>query len=400
MADVELTEPQRDLLERVYQWRVTHQRWPSMTEMALPMDREGLDLEAIVDEIPEEALLRPRFVGARGNGTLSLTFEGLLAIPSGREDVALLAHGIRTLYELSMSLPPETLTDQNPATIKAGEVREQLERNGQKVDDDALRKLFWLLNDYGRVLRGGGSDASGLDWSVMPDMWELRRYRNVTTVDDFLKERQAELERQRQQLATPFRATDVSGTETTQAPVEVQEAEAAAQPSGLVLQEPPVPSNQVEPAPTPFVDERYVFVLMPFRAEWSDRTYGWMVEVFKELSANYPGLHWRRADELIRQGQIAQQIRSEIVRAKIIVADITGSNPNVLYELGFADGKEKDPIILNQDPEASPFDLAAQRQLKYGVDNEHHFRENFKKWMRMALGSPDPPSFAPPLNDD
>jgi len=55
------------------------------------------------------------------------------------------------------------------------------------------------------------------------------------------------------------------------------------------------------------------------------------------------------------------------------MADVTGKNPNVFYELGIAHTVGKDAIILTQSEDDIPFDLRHLRHLTY-VDNQEGWR--------------------------
>jgi len=50
-----------------------------------------------------------------------------------------------------------------------------------------------------------------------------------------------------------------------------------------------------------------------------------------------------------------------------IITDITGNNPNVIFELGWALAKGKTPIIIRQkdDNQPVPFDIQNYRHIKY-----------------------------------
>ncbi|HEY5455430.1 MAG TPA: nucleoside 2-deoxyribosyltransferase, partial [Acidothermaceae bacterium] len=90
-----------------------------------------------------------------------------------------------------------------------------------------------------------------------------------------------------------------------------------------------------------------------------------------------------RADEISKPGKITDQIIQAIRNADVVVADITGNNPNVMWELGFAHALEKMPVILNQAIAEAPFDLHDWRQVVYSrtpVDSDElkiatHIRE-------------------------
>jgi len=54
---------------------------------------------------------------------------------------------------------------------------------------------------------------------------------------------------------------------------------------------------------------------------------------------------------------IMQQIWVYILNARVLIAELTGKNPNVFYELGLAHAQGKDVILLTQSINDVPFDL-------------------------------------------
>jgi nucleoside 2-deoxyribosyltransferase len=63
-------------------------------------------------------------------------------------------------------------------------------------------------------------------------------------------------------------------------------------------------------------------------------------------------------------GNIMDQVWQGIRGADVVVADVTGSNPNVFYEIGLAHALGKEVILISQDAEA-PFDIRASRRIHY-----------------------------------
>jgi len=96
----------------------------------------------------------------------------------------------------------------------------------------------------------------------------------------------------------------------------------------------------------------FVFVLMPFSNEFHD-VYNLGIKVAAEASETY----CERVDEQVYDGTILQRIYNQIRTADIIVADMTGRNANVFYEVGYAHALDKKVILLTKDPEDIPFDL-------------------------------------------
>jgi hypothetical protein len=107
-----------------------------------------------------------------------------------------------------------------------------------------------------------------------------------------------------------------------------------------------------------------VFVIMPFREQWSASTYEMIRRAIDSIGLPYE-IDVKRADDIRAPGRITDQIMQEINSADVVVADITKQNPNVMWELGYAYALGKPTIILNQNIERSPFDLADHRQIVY-----------------------------------
>lgn len=110
------------------------------------------------------------------------------------------------------------------------------------------------------------------------------------------------------------------------------------------------------------VEADSVFVLMPYKPKsLFDRVYGTIRVVCSGL-----GLESWRADRDIQTGKIMESIWKRIDTSKIIVADLTGKNPNVMYELGLAHGIRNDVILITQDdPGTLPFDIKGVRVSQY-----------------------------------
>jgi hypothetical protein len=107
------------------------------------------------------------------------------------------------------------------------------------------------------------------------------------------------------------------------------------------------------------VDPKIVFVLMPFDSDL-DPVYQVIVD-----AACSTGLIISRADKLTETGSIIDQIFEAIARSGLIVADLTGRNQNVIYELGIAGAMGKETVLLAQGTKDVPFDIRSQRVLTY-----------------------------------
>jgi nucleoside 2-deoxyribosyltransferase len=124
---------------------------------------------------------------------------------------------------------------------------------------------------------------------------------------------------------------------------------------------------------------------MPFNEPWSDGTYSLIRRAVRQIDAPEDALRLYRADEIAEPGQITQQVRDAIGSAHVVIADITHVNPNVMWELGYADGLGKTLVILNQDPGSSPFDMVDRRQVAYRTSPTDTDEENLTRHLIEAL---------------
>jgi hypothetical protein len=107
-------------------------------------------------------------------------------------------------------------------------------------------------------------------------------------------------------------------------------------------------------------DPNLCFVLMPFLGE-VEPIYTDHIKPLVESE----GISCQRADEMVGTNLITYDIWEKINRARFIVADLTGKNPNVFYEVGLAHALGKEVILITQSMDDVPFDLKALRCLVY-----------------------------------
>lgn len=103
------------------------------------------------------------------------------------------------------------------------------------------------------------------------------------------------------------------------------------------------------------VDLKQVIVLTPFSSEF-DEAYRVVAEVCTRA-----GFKCIRGDEEYAAGEVFSHIIRQIVKSRLVVANISGRNPNVYYELGVAHGIDKPTVLLSNDITEVPFDLKTKR---------------------------------------
>jgi hypothetical protein len=77
-----------------------------------------------------------------------------------------------------------------------------------------------------------------------------------------------------------------------------------------------------------------------------------------------------RADKENRPGDIISQVIEAVAEADFVIADLTGRNSNVFYELGVRHALRNNTILIAQDIDDIPFDLRGQRTICYRYDPE------------------------------
>lgn len=103
-----------------------------------------------------------------------------------------------------------------------------------------------------------------------------------------------------------------------------------------------------------------VFVIMPFDDDEKS-----LCEEFKERFKEKYDVY--NAGDLENQQNILKDIVVGISQSDVIIADLTGLNANVFYELGLAHALSKKVIIITQDIAELPFDIKSYRVIQYSL---------------------------------
>ena len=104
----------------------------------------------------------------------------------------------------------------------------------------------------------------------------------------------------------------------------------------------------------------FVFVLIPFDKKFED--------IYKfgiKGAANEVDAYAERLDEQIFTEGMLDRIFNQISKADVVVADMTGRNPNVFYEVGYAHALDKIVLLLTQNSDDIPFDLKHRQHIVY-----------------------------------
>lgn len=91
---------------------------------------------------------------------------------------------------------------------------------------------------------------------------------------------------------------------------------------------------------------------MPFAPEFDD-----VYKLGIRPACERAGAYAERIDEQLFAESILDRIYNQISKADLIVADLTGRNSNVFYEVGYAHALGKNVVLLTRNAEDIPFDL-------------------------------------------
>ena len=122
---------------------------------------------------------------------------------------------------------------------------------------------------------------------------------------------------------------------------------------------------------------------MPFAPELKPIYDDHIVPVVNQL-----GRKASRGDDFFGTGAVMSEIWNAIFASQIVIADCTGRNPNVFYEIGVAHTVGKPVILLTQIVEDVPFDLRHIRFIKYELTRRgmQKFEEDLLATLRDEIG--------------
>lgn len=130
---------------------------------------------------------------------------------------------------------------------------------------------------------------------------------------------------------------------------------------------------------------KHCFVLMPFKEDFNNP---WEFAIKPAAEEN--GLEpFRVDDKQMAGGIITKDITRSIIKAELIIAEMTGQNPNVLYELGLAHSAKKRVIMITQKESDIPFDIKNIRYILYDVNHLKELHLNLSHAISVVMSNPN-----------
>jgi len=134
--------------------------------------------------------------------------------------------------------------------------------------------------------------------------------------------------------------------------------------------------NLTTPSP-----KKRVFASMPFARQYDDT---FLVAI--QPAALALGAVAERVDHNGQAGNVVSQIQAMIKAAKVIVADLSESRPNVLHEVGYAEALGKNIIQICCTPtSALPFNIRNNQTFQYSIGQTTKLRRKLENELQKVM---------------
>ena len=114
---------------------------------------------------------------------------------------------------------------------------------------------------------------------------------------------------------------------------------------------------------------RHCFVIMPFGASGTREKshYDQVYEHVIERALNGIGIQCTTANRMGISAEMTEEVRRQLRDSDLVVADLSDSNPNVFYELGYRHALGKPFIVVCDDTTRVPFSVRTWSMIEYSL---------------------------------
>jgi hypothetical protein len=135
-------------------------------------------------------------------------------------------------------------------------------------------------------------------------------------------------------------------------------------------------------APKEYRPRPYLFAAMPFDPGYDDVYFVAMVPACDKC-----GLDCIRVDHEEFIGDISDRIHQRIANSIGVIADLSESNPNVLYEVGYARGRRLDVVPISRSSfQELPFDVRGWNTIEYRPGRTHTLQRHLAERIQAVFG--------------
>ena len=136
-----------------------------------------------------------------------------------------------------------------------------------------------------------------------------------------------------------------------------------------------------EPPSVSTIPDVKVFAAMPFDPKYDDTFI-----VAMEPACFDVGAECIRVDRESYAGDILSEIKNQIANSHAVIADLSESNPNVFFEIGFADGLDIPVVQICSTPVGElPFDVRNNLTLNYVLGQTSRLRTDLAEILKSIL---------------
>jgi len=127
--------------------------------------------------------------------------------------------------------------------------------------------------------------------------------------------------------------------------------------------------------------QRRCFVIMPFTEE----LHYFYLYLQRHIEEKH-GVQCQRGDADVLTVPLLDKIRAYVENADVLIADCSGRNPNVFYELGMAHALGKKVILITKDPvEGAPTDIRHFEFIRYELGKHREFLDQLDRALRAVF---------------
>jgi hypothetical protein len=124
-------------------------------------------------------------------------------------------------------------------------------------------------------------------------------------------------------------------------------------------------------------------VFMPFASEFDRVFAATRAAAANALPDEQIDCTWLK--DALAAGRITDDLLNGIQHSTFCIADMSGNNPNVMWETGYAMALGKPTILIGQSIETLPFDLKVHRVLPYSLNKLEDLTVNLSKAVQATL---------------
>ncbi|MDI9585491.1 MAG: hypothetical protein QM473_14805, partial [Acidobacteriota bacterium] len=134
----------------------------------------------------------------------------------------------------------------------------------------------------------------------------------------------------------------------------------------------------------------FAFVAMAYPRAEHAQTFQHVYSVIHEVVTERFGMACVRADAVPGSGHdLLAKLHYLMEQADLVIADISEDRPNVFYEIGYAVGRGKPPLLVCRRGRDVPTDLRGLEVIEYGEgwDGPAEFRRQLESHLKVLVGA-------------